>query len=204
MSYWWNVSYDRSYHEPIFRNHFKENVKDLPEDELSEELAKLEKFDRFGEVYSELVANSVAYVLAKRYDEHKKFLKKISFINDDVKDYFNECLKKYLFINMIELYNYYEPDFKDIMRGETCKSDKAAVAQLKRIEDRDKFWRRLKSLLQHKFVITSLKGTAYENINTDLAEKWLTKASAIYQNKNDESMDVLDNKVNKLAKIIGI
>ena len=105
---------------------------------------------------------------------------------------------------MIELYNYYEPDFKDIMRGETCKSDKAAVAQLKRIEDRQKFWRRLKSLLQHKFVITSLKGTAYENINTDLSEKWLTKASAIYQNKNDESMDVLDNKVDKLAKIIGI
>lgn len=204
MSYWWDVCYDYSCHEPIFRNHFKENVKDLPEDELSEELAKLEKFDRFGEVHSELVANSVAYVLAKRYDEHKKFLKKISFNNDDVKDYFNECLKKYLFINMIELYNYYEPDFKDIMRGETCKSDKAAIAQLKRIEDRQKFWRRLKSLLQHKFVITSLKGTAYENINTDLAEKWLTKASAIYQNKNNEPMDVLDNKVDKLAKIIGI
>lgn len=204
MSYWWDVCYDYSCHEPIFRNHFKENVKDLPEDELSEELAKLEKFDRFGEVHSELVANSVAYVLAKRYDEHKKFLKKISFNNDDVKDYFNECLKKYLFINMIELYNYYEPDFKDIMRGETCKSDKAAIAQLKRIEDRQKFWRRLKSLLQHKFVITSLKGTAYENINTALAEKWLTKASAIYQNKNNEPMDVLDNKVDKLAKIIGI
>lgn len=179
-------------------------LKTLPEDELSEELAKLEKFDRFGEVHSELVANSVAYVLAKRFDEHKKFLKKISFINNDVKDYFNECLKKYLFTNMIELYKHYEPDFKDIMRGETCKSDKAAVAQLKRIEDRSKFWRRLKSLLQHKFVITSLKGTAYENINTDLAEKWLTKASAIYQNKNDEPMDVLDNKVDKLAKIIGI
>lgn len=28
MSYWWDVCYDYSYHEPIFRNHFKENVKD--------------------------------------------------------------------------------------------------------------------------------------------------------------------------------
>lgn len=138
------------------------------------------------------------------YDYVEEIRTTFKCADDEIKDYFEERIKKEIFACMIKTYKNHKPDGKDIMRGETCKSDKAAVAQLKRIEDTDKFWRRLKSLLQHKFKVTSLIGTAYEHINTDIAEKWLTKASDIYQNKMNEDMDVLDMKVEKLAKILGL
>ena len=57
-------------------------------------------------------------------------------------------------------YESYTPDSKDIMRAETCTTRpnpvKAAQAQLKRIEDVDKFYRRLKAFLQHGIKINSL------------------------------------------------
>lgn len=146
-------------------------------------------------------AHSRTFELANIWNDVHTLIK---FKDDDIKENFFETFKKETFATMVSLYDKFIPDGKDVVRGETCKSDKAAVAQLKRIEDTEKFWRRLKSLLQHKFVITSLKGTAYEFINSDIAEQWLTKASAIYQNKNGEDMDVLNTKVDKLAKILGL
>ena len=50
-------------------------------------------------------------------------------------------------------YERYIPEAKDDMRASDCLKKKnpvvAATAQLKRITDRDKFYRRLKAFLQH-------------------------------------------------------
>ena len=68
-------------------------------------------------------------------------------------------------------YEYYKPEPKDNMRAEDCWKRPnpviAATAQLKRITDVDKFYRRLKAFLQHGLKIQTLVDTAFERMECE-------------------------------------
>lgn len=115
-----------------------------------------------------------------------------------------KLFKKYFLRNLATNYIEHEPEAKDTMRAETCKSDKAAYAMMRKIQDHHKFYRRLRALLSHGFKIESLEGTAFGFANSEKAELWLKKAVDIYSKRDMETITTLDTKVSKLAQILGI
>lgn len=98
-------------------------------------------------------------------------------------------------------YERYIPESKDDMRASDCLKKKnpviAATAQLKRITDRDKFYRRLKAFLQHGIKIQSLENTAFEYMDCDECREWLSSAIQVYA--GDDTKERKDNKITKLA-----
>jgi hypothetical protein len=101
-------------------------------------------------------------------------------------------------------YQHYVPDSKDNMRAETCTTKpnpvKAAQAQLKRIEYRDKFYRRLKAFLQHGIKINSFDGTMWSELESDELRQWLNMAIDVYA--GDSPRNVKDKEITKLAEAI--
>lgn len=101
-------------------------------------------------------------------------------------------------------YESYVPDSKDNMRAETCTTKpnpvKAAQAQLKRIEYRDKFYRRLKAFLQHGIKINSFDGTMWSELESDELRQWLNMAIDVYA--GDSPRNVKDKEITKLAEAI--
>ena len=101
-------------------------------------------------------------------------------------------------------YESYVPDGKDTMRAEDCTKKpnpvRAAQAQLKRIEYRDKFYRRLKAFLQHGIKIYSFEGTQWEELECDELRQWLKMAVDVYAGSSAQS--VKDQEITKLAGAI--
>lgn len=101
-------------------------------------------------------------------------------------------------------YENYVPETKDIMRAETCTHKpnpvRAAQAQLKRIEDRDKFYRRLKAFLQHGIQIYTFEGTQWEKLESDELHDWLKLAIGVYA--SNQSMEFKNKEITKLANAL--
>lgn len=101
-------------------------------------------------------------------------------------------------------YESYTPDSKDIMRAETCTTKpnpvKAAQAQLKRIEDVSKFYRRLKAFLQHGIKINSFEGSMWEDLQSPELRKWLDEAIDVYA--EDKPRSIKDKEITRLAEAL--
>lgn len=101
-------------------------------------------------------------------------------------------------------YEWYTPEPKDNMRAEGCltKNDpvRHATNQLKKITDRDKFYRRLKAFLQHGIKICSVADTAFENMECDELRMWLSAAVQVYS--TTDSKEIKDKKITKLASML--
>lgn len=110
--------------------------------------------------------------------------------------------KKDFLLRFAEHYENVYPEGKDIMRAETCKSLNMAYKQLKTIRDIPKFYRRLKAFLKYGFEITSLKGTAFENMECEATTKWLEACVKIYKESGNNSM--ADKKITRLATILSL
>lgn len=117
--------------------------------------------------------------------------------------YTHEDKMEFLF-EFAKNYESYVPDSKDNMRAETCTTKpnpvKAAQAQLKRIEYRDKFYRRLKAFLQHGIKINSFDGTMWSELESDELRQWLNMAIDVYS--GDSPRNVKDKEITKLAEAI--
>ena len=114
------------------------------------------------------------------------------YTHDEKMDFLYEFAKNY---------QRYTPDGKDNMRASDCLKKpnpvRAAQAQLKRIEYRDKFYRRLKAFLRHGIKIYSFEGTQWEKLESDELRQWLKLAVDVYAGKS--SMSVKDQEITKLA-----
>lgn len=101
-------------------------------------------------------------------------------------------------------YERYTPESKDNMRAETCTTRpnpvKAAQAQLKRIEDVDKFYRRLKAFLQHGIKINSFEGSMWEELQSPELRKWLDEAIDVYA--EDKPLSLKDKEITRLAEAL--
>lgn len=101
-------------------------------------------------------------------------------------------------------YEYYHPEPKDNMRAEDCWKRPnpviAATAQLKRIKDVDKFYRRLKAFLQHGLKIQTLVDTAFERMECEECRQWLSAAVQVYA--GTDSPEIKDKKITKLATML--
>lgn len=117
--------------------------------------------------------------------------------------YTHEDKMEFLF-EFAKNYESYVPNGKDNMRAETCTTKpnpvKAAQAQLKRIEYRDKFYRRLKAFLQHGIKINSFDGTMWSELESDELRQWLNMAIDVYA--GDSPRNVKDKEITKLAEAI--
>lgn len=112
--------------------------------------------------------------------------------------------QKDFILEFAKRYEHYIPESKDNMRASDCRYKKnpviAATAQLKRITDRDKFYRRLKAFLQHGIKIQSLVGTAFEKMECEECRLWLSAAVKVYE--GTDSMEIKDKKITKLAVML--
>jgi hypothetical protein len=117
------------------------------------------------------------------------------YTHDEKMDFLYEFAKRY---------QSYWPDAKDNMRASDCLKRpnpvRAAQAQLKRIEDRDKFYRRLKAFLQHGIKIYSFENTQWEKLESYELTQWLKQAVDIYAGHN--SMSIKDKEITKLAEAL--
>lgn len=117
------------------------------------------------------------------------------YTHDDQMDFLYEFAKNY---------QHYVPDGKDNMRASDCLKKpnpvRAAQAQLKRIEYRDKFYRRLKAFLQHGIKIYSFEGTQWEELECDELRQWLKMAVDVYAGLS--SAATKDMEITKLAGAI--
>lgn len=101
-------------------------------------------------------------------------------------------------------YEFYIPEPKDNMRASDCLKKPhpviAATAQLKRITDVSKFYRRLKAFLQHGIKIQSLENTAFERMECEECRQWLSAAVIVYA--GNDSPAIKDKKITKLASML--
>jgi len=119
----------------------------------------------------------------------------MAYSHDDQMEFLYEFAKNY---------QHYVPDSKDNMRASDCLNKpnpvRAAQAQLKRIEYRDKFYRRLKAFLQHGIKIYSFEGTQWEELECDELRQWLKMAVDVYAGPS--SAATKDMEITKLAGAI--
>lgn len=112
--------------------------------------------------------------------------------------------QKDFILKFAQNYESYVPEPKDNMRAEDCWKRPnpvvAATAQLKRIGDINKFYRRLKAFLQHGLKIQSLENTAFANMECEECRQWLSAAVKVYE--TDDSPSIKDKKITKLASML--
>ena len=117
------------------------------------------------------------------------------YTHDEKMDFLYEFAKNY---------ERYVPEPKDNMRASDCLKKpnpiRAAQAQLKRIEYRDKFYRRLKAFLQHGLKIYTFEGPQWEKLESDELHMWLKMAIDVYAGTHAPHLK--DKEITKLAGAI--
>ena len=114
----------------------------------------------------------------------------------------NKEAREFLY-DFAKIYTEHVPEAKDIMRANTCKSLNMAYKQLKTIQDRNKFYRRLKAFLMKGFDIVSLKGTQFEHLECEELTMWLKKCVSVYQN-NDIPTNLKETVIMRMANALSL